>query len=209
MNKNNTNRRIWLQTTAGAVIPSLFLSCTMLDKMMEGKSEFNTNINKKAHWARRENWTGKEYVHGVAGLGDRYLMVKMRNAGWDFPGGPVVAEVHGQKTKDNKDLIFAAAGYVNSQALISQRLGESNLFAYGFAINPITNENSLIHWFNIGVPNTFASEPHPNLKDSIDAKWVTLDDPVIGRCLRMRIQEYQDAAEGGSILKQSCFDYSV
>lgn len=199
------NRRGMLQTVAGMVIPAWFFSC----ESFNSKTSFNTAVNKKIHWARRQNWMGKEYVYGVAGLGDRYLMVKMRNSGWDFPGGPVIAGLHGQKNDENQDLVFATASYVNSQALISQQLGESQLFAYGFAINPLTNENSLIHWFNIAVPNTFASDPHPNLKETIDAKWVTPDDPVIGKCLRMRIQEYTGAAEGGSILKQSCFDYSV
>lgn len=199
------NRREMLLTATGLTLPALFYSCDS----MKTKTEFDSKINKKVHWARRQNWTGKEYVFGVAGLGDRYLMVKMRNTGWDFPGGSVIAGLHGQKTDENQDLVFAAASYVNSQALISQRLGESKLFAYGFAINPLTNENSLIHWFNIAVPNTFASDPHPNLKDTIDAKWVTIDDPVIGKCLRMRIQEYTDAAEGGSIIKQTCFDYTV
>lgn len=201
----NLNRRNFLIPMAGILVAPTLVTCISMDR----KTKFSANINKKVHWARRENWTGPEYVVGVAGMGDRYLMVKKRSSGWDFPGGPVVAKAHGQKTDENKDITFAVASYFNSQALISQRLGEAELFAYGFMINPATNENYLVHWFSMGMPQTFPTDPSPNLTETLDAKWATIDDPVIGKCLRMRIQEYTDAAEGGSVLKQSCFDYSV
>lgn len=199
------NRRDAFIPFAGLLLAPALVSCMS----MEQKTRYSSDINKKVHWARRENWTGREYVMGVAGMGERFLMVKKRNIGWDFPGGPVVPEVHGIKSEDGNELNFAVAAYVNSQALISQRLGEAELFAYGYAINPTTNENVLVHWFSIGLPQTFPSDPTPNLTETLGAKWATVDDPVVGKCLRMRIQEYTDAAEGGSIVKQSCFDYSV
>ncbi len=200
------SRRQLLLAAPGLLITQLFASCAGMGR---GNSEFDVKINKKAHWSRRENWPGQEYVYGVAGLGDRYLLVKHRRQGWDFPGGPVYNESHGSKNEENEDLSYAVASYVNSQALIPQKLGESKLFAYGYAINPQTQTNYLVHWFSIGMPQTFLSEPHANMNDTTDAEWATADDPVIGKCLRMRMKEYQQAGEGGSIIKNSCFDYSI
>lgn len=144
-------------------------------------------------------------VFGVAIKEDRYLMVRHNSPlGWAFPGGDVEYNPHGPKDPDNLDLLNAVADYTFSQATIRFSIPETKLFAYGYAIDAINDRNLLVHWFSIGFESKSLPRPHANLVDVSDARWLGIDHGELGRCVRMRIGEYQDAREGGSLIIGRC-----
>ena len=194
-------RRGWLRSIPSLLVPPMMMSCALgSPQSMLSK----TKIKLKYHWARREEWTGLEVVAGVVRIGDRYLLVKrVDGLGWTFPGGLVDSRVHGEKKKDNKDLIRAVLDYVHSEALIGIVGNDAVLLAYGYALNSVTNKTLLQHWFAIGISSSFPPVPNANLREVVDAKWVALDDPVLGDCLRQRIKEYTDIGAGGTVILES------
>ncbi|RJP21606.1 MAG: NUDIX hydrolase [Candidatus Omnitrophota bacterium] len=196
------SRRDWLQRLPQLLIPALSLSC------MGGGNRSSlpkTKVAPKYHWARRENWLGSEMVFGVVLIGDRYLMVKRTDGmGWAFPGGPVNPKIHGEKSEKNRDLITAVTEYTHSQALVPVVVEDSVLLAYGYAIDELFHQTLMVHWYIVAIPSTFPPKVHPNMRDSQEARWVALDDPVLGGCLRERIEEYVIAGEGGTIIMKPC-----
>lgn len=206
MNKLQITRRQWMQTLTGLAIPSLCLSCETINKNFDEMDHgLKTKLNRKVHWARRQEWTGRDMVKGIVRIEDRYLLVQSRDTmNWDFPCGLVNPEIHGPKSNDNQDLIRAATEYVNSLAMIQVVANLANLAAYGYAIDSSQEKTYMIHWLLVAVPTISLPPIHPNLRETVDARWVGLDDPELQSCLKKRIDEYMTAKEGGTILLEPC-----
>ncbi len=195
------SRRECIKTFPKLLLPTLALSCAGI----RGTPFPKTKVEEEYQWARRNNWTGLEAVRGVVLIGDRYLLVlRADGLGWSFPGGPVNPQKHGEKSEDNKDLIMTVTDYVHSQAMVPVAAEETVLLAYGYAIDEVHQRTILMYWFAVAVPSAFPPKPHPNMRDVKQVKWVGLDDPVLGDCLRTRIMEYVKAGEGGTIIMKSC-----
>ncbi|HOJ58730.1 MAG TPA: NUDIX hydrolase [bacterium] len=164
-----------------------------------------TKIKTKYHWARREEWTGRELVISVVPLAERYLMVQRAGGeGWTFPGGVVNPEVYGEKAKDNMDLIRAATEYVHEQTLIAVLAKGGTLLAYGYALDPLRGQMYLAHWINVYTLGQFAPRPTPNQRDILEARWVARDDPYLGSCLKQQLDFMAQAGEGGSLVLERC-----
>lgn len=189
---------------------SLFLSTPLLSSCsMKGglwrKHNTYSKIKKNVHWARRNEWNGEEAVFGLIQIGDRYLMIRRNDGlGWTFPGGLVIPGEHGQKNEEGSDLIRAASTYAHDQALIAVLGDEGMIISYGYAIDTVDNRMLLVHWLKLAIPNDFLPTPSPNLKDSLEAKWIALDDPEVGPCLKQRLNEIVEVKEGGTITLEKC-----
>lgn len=192
----------------GAVALAVWLSgCA---SMFKPGFHLAKGLDPEVHSARRADWIGKESVRCVVKFEDRYLMVKYRDGNWDFPGGPVIPEQHGIMDPDNLDLFNAALDYILSQAMVSVDIEDKpELFAYGYTIDNYNGENRMTHWVALYSRSTFPPQPHTDLREAVEVKWVSVDDPVLGECLRKRIQEYIDAGEGKSVIKERCRAYSI
>ena len=201
------SRRAVLQILPAIVLPAWAVGCASLG--FGGNKVFKTRVNKKVLWARRQDWSGTEEVRGVVGIGDRFLMIRYRNGNWDFPGGPFIPNLHGEKSEKGEELLYAAADYVHKQALISVVLRDANLFAYGYAIDANRDRSRMVHWFLIHTMASYPPESHGNLNETTDARWISPDEPNLGKCLLQRVQEYLSAGEGNSFILKSCYEFST
>ena len=103
---------------------------------------------------------------------------------------------HGQKSENNNDLIAAVTEYTNSQAMVPVTVADTALLAYGYAVDELHNRTMMVHWYIVAIPSSFPPKVHPNMTDTKEARWVALDDPILGECLQTRIREYVSAGEG-------------
>jgi hypothetical protein len=204
MKTNQLSRRSLLSLTSGLLLPACGLSCSSYDRKNEG---FITKLNKDVHWLRRQEWQGLEMVKGIAKIEDRYLMVKRADSiQWDFPGGLIKPQIHGSKERRNMDLVRAVTDFVHSQAMIQILADTAHLAAYGYGLDRYNDRTYLVHWLVVGVPSSLLPVPHANLKETLDAKWVGLDDPLLKHCLAKRMDEYKKANEGSMIIFEPCSD---
>jgi len=163
-------------------------------------------VNVKSHWARRAEWKGEEQVRGICQIDDRYLMViKARDPlGWQFPGGKISRQQHGAPAPDAIDLMRAVTDYIHTQAMVQVTAKLSVLVAYGYAMNETNQKLALVHWFRIFTPSASLPQPHPNLTTTTDAKWVGTDNPNLNQCLQQRVNEFNQASEGNTIVIKRC-----
>ncbi len=197
------DRRDFLKNMASiAGCSLLFSACSTLQKDREARF---VKINPEIHWARRKEWHGKEYVFAVVQYGDFTLMVQRNTPiGWTLPGGVFQPRVYGRKSPKGSDLVASAADFVLMEASVPVVLSKAVIFAYGYAIDQIKNETYLAHWLSMAPASTYPPVPHANLRSTTDAKWVTMDDPKLGKCLRQRVNESKTAGEGSSVMIKSC-----
>lgn len=197
-------RRNLLYMGMGIPLAASMFGCPASGTRRVGKVAPKTKLNPKSYWARREAWTGEEWVFGVVEIGDRILMVKHKNElGWGFPGGIVRPFENGEKNKDNDDLIKASTVYVHDQALIPVLAGETIALAYGYVIDERRNKVILVHWMNVFSLSDYLPTPQANMNDVADARWVAVDDPELGEILKMRLDEIREAGEGKTMVLHS------
>ncbi len=197
-------RRTFMKNGAIFLSTPLLTACSMRGALWKRHATY-AKINSKAHWARRNEWNGQEAVVGIVQIGDRYLMVRRTDGmGWSFPGGFVIPERHGEKDEEAQDLINAVTSYAHDQALVPVMGDEGVIHAYGYVIDSHNNRMLMTHWLKLAIPNDFPPTPNPNLKETLEAKWIAPDDPVIGSCLKQRIAEIARIKEGGTIGLDSC-----
>jgi len=193
-----SSRREWLEKISLLAIAAGLGACATgirRDKPVRAK------VDLKYQWTRRQEWTGLESVAGVLRLGDRYLLTHRTDGmGWAFPGGLTDPNLYGGKSKDNKDLLKTIIDYVFKQTMIGVLGHDAVLIAYGYALDTTRNRTLLQHWFALSAPSNFPPIPHADLQNSTEAKWVALDDPMLGKCLQNRIQEYTRADAGGTVV---------
>lgn len=176
-------------------------SCNSPGKKQLGKKAPKSKINAKSYWARREAWTGDDWVFGVVEIGDRILLVKRSDElGWSFPGGLVKPYDHGEKEEDNEDLTKAATVYAHDQGLIPVIASESIILSYGYAIDELHNSINMVHWVNVFCQSDSLPTPQANLIDILDARWVATDDPELGSILQQRLDEIKQAGEGKTFM---------
>jgi len=190
-------RRNAMQLGMGFLAPFVLSSCGTSGGYRQKKLAPESKINKKAYWARREEWKGEDWVYGIVEIGDRILMVYHKDTiGWGFPGGIVQPFVYGEKNEKNDDLIKAATFYVHDQALVPVMANESIVLAYGYMIDERQNKIKMTHWLNVFVLGDNLPTPQPSLVDVQEARWVATDDPELGEILKMRLEEIKEVGEG-------------
>lgn len=197
-------RRDLLRLGWGLPFSASLIGCGMMN--MRGKSSQlpKDNVNAKAHWARREQWTGEEWVFGVVEIGDRLMMVEHKNElGWAFPGGIVTPGQYGLRDKENMDLRHAATLYVHEQAMIPVIMDMANVLAYGYVIDPIGQKVKMVHWMNVFCISNELPRAQADLTTVNQARWLALDDPDLGGILKMRLDEIDEAGEGKTLFIQN------
>ncbi len=198
------SRRNLLHLGMGIPLAASVSACLTSGTRRVGKAAPKTKLNTESYWARREAWTGEEWVFGVVEVGDRILMVKHKNElGWGFPGGIVRPFENGEKNKNNDDLIKASTVYVHNQALIPVLAGETIALAYGYVIDERRNKVILVHWMNVFSLSDYLPTPQANMNDVTDARWAAVDDPELGEILQMRLNEIKEAGEGKTMTLHS------
>jgi len=204
MKEQNLSRRRILQMSSLAVIPNLLVSCSGAFTK-KGAKPIQPKINMDIHWARRQEWNGAEFVFGVVRFGEFTLMVQRNDPmGWTFPGGVIDPKIHGPKSPKALELVSAAAEYILTQASVSVLPSKAVILSYGYLIDEKNDRILLAHWVAISPSNSFPPPPHADLHNTSDARWVTLDDPKAGNCLRLRMEESIGAGEGASVIYQTC-----
>lgn len=194
-------RRNLLSLSAGFFAPVVLGSCSSMGEIKKtGKAPPKSKINAKSFWARRQEWKGEDWVYSVVEIGDRFLLVYHNDElGWAFPGGVVKPFDHGVKEEDNDDLIKAATVYVHDQAMVPVMGGEAIVMSYGYVIDERRSKMKMVHWLNIFCLADNLPTPQANLKDTREARWAALDDPELGRILKMRLDEMKEAGEGKTL----------
>jgi len=197
------SRREMIKSVGASLVCSGMAGCTSIPLPKDNPAKA---VDANILWARRQEWNGIEEVRGVVHLdNEHYLMVRKREPmGWQFAGGVVDHERYGPKHPEAIDLVTAVTNDVHNQAMVAVTAKYTKMFAYGYGINKIQDKLSMIFWFYVIVPTSGFTQPHANLRDVSDAKWVNLDDPMLGDCLQQRIQEYKKVGEGGTVIIEPC-----
>lgn len=202
MKSNSISRRTVLQIGSLFLVNSLWKGCAGI---VDRPSQFKPVVNRKAHWTRRNEWTGDEYVLGVCQIENRFLMIQKNDGwGWTFPWGKVEPGKYGYKNEKNEDLIKAANFIVHDQTYIPIVGGDGVVLAYGYAIDNVRDKVYLAHWVQVAPLSDFPTHPQPNLRDVFEARWASPEDPMLGNCLARRLKEINDAGEGKTLILEPC-----
>ncbi|MGC9326300.1 MAG: hypothetical protein ACP5I1_01570 [Candidatus Hinthialibacter sp.] len=194
-------RRGCLRLGWGLPFSASLIGCGMMNTKNQSSQLPKDKINAKAHWARREQWTGEEWVFGVVEISDRLMMVEHKNElGWAFPGGIVTPDKYGLRDKENMDLRHAATLYVHEQTMIPVIMDLANVLAYGYVIDPLNQKVKMVHWMNVFCISDIPPTCQADLTTVNQARWLALDDPELGGILKMRLDEMNEAGEGKTLL---------